>query len=221
MANNFSFYVFWVVSKIQRMIFSLIWHSFLLAYFAIGVGALGVIFLIEAQFFTQLTQYPIAGYGIAAIFEVAKVGTSMMKQTLFIANRVIRVKVSGLVHSLTTLFQVALIVVSIVCSVVVVTWYLEGYVVVKEGRLVQTSRRASAPQPVVASTLEILENGLHVSIDPDTFHSVFAVLLSVLLQATSYIVFGHLIAVQSKEIEHLFEVKMSSAAAKKNCGTPT
>ncbi len=220
MANNFSFYLFWLFSKVQRLVFSLIWHVFLLAYFAIGLGALAIMFVIEAQFFTQLTQHAIAGAGIAAIFEVAKVGTSMMKQTMLIANRVTRVKVSGLVQMFTTLFQVALIVVSIVCSVVVVTWFLEGSVTLQGGRLVQVSRRSSKSQPVVASTLDILEESLHVQVDADTFRSVFAVLLSVLFQATSYIVFGHLIAVQSKDIEHLFEAKAAGSAAKKNFGTP-
>lgn len=215
-----TFWLFWVLTRLQRLLFALVWRLFLLLYLAIGLGALAVMFLIEAQFFLSITGHPLLGYGIAAIFEVAKIGTSMVKQAIIIANRVTRVKVSPLIQGVTVMFQVAVIVVSIICSVVVVTAYLEGRSLDAELKGGKTSSR-TGQQPVVASTLAILENGLHVTLHPDTFISVLAITLSVLFQAVSYIVFGHLIAMQAREIEHLFEVKTSRAEAKKNFGLTT
>ena len=225
MANHVSFYLFWMVSKIQRLLFGLIWHLFLLIYFGIGVGALAVMFLVESQFFGHLTQHAAVGFGIAAIFEVAKVGSSMMKQTMLIANRVTRVKVSALIQAVTVVFQAALLVMSLVCSVVVVTWYVKGAApdgsVLLGSGFERSSRRETTPQPVVASTLAILKKGLWLEVKAETFQGVFAIVLSVLFQATSYIVFGHLIAIYSREIEHIFEAKVLRATAKKNSGLLT
>lgn len=217
-----SFYRFWWLMKLQRMFFALCWRVFMLVYFGIGLGALGVLFLIESQFFMQVTQHTILGYGIAAIFEVAKVGTSMIKQAITIANRVTRVKISVLIQGITLVFQVSLIALSLICSVVVVTSYLEGSSPDMEKTIVRksqpTDKQALAQQrSIVASTLVILKDGLNLDVNPATFISLFAMLISALFQATSYIVFGHIIAMQSREIEHLFEVKIHGTDAKKNC----
>ena len=40
--------------------------------------------------------------------------------------------------------------------------------------------------------------------------------LAGIFQAASYIVFGHLLATQSREIEHIFEVKLRRMDTKKN-----
>jgi len=220
-----SFQLFWIVTKLQRMLFSFCWWVFMLVYFGIGLGALAVLFLIESQFFMQVTQHEILGYGIAAIFEIAKVGTSTIKQAIVIANRVSRVKVSALIRGVTVLFQITLVAVSLFCSVVVVTSYLDGSAFTSgiiPGRTSktaskQTHREPNGQQPVVASTLMMLQNGLNLKVKPATFISVFALLISALFQGTVYIVFGHLIATQAREIEHIFEVKMHRIDAKKNC----
>lgn len=186
----------------------------MLAYFCIGLGALAMVFLIESQFFIQVTQHPILGYGIAAIFEIAKVGTSIIKQAITIANRVSRVKVSLLIQGVTIVFQIALIVVSLICSMVVVTAYLDGSSVIEKKALLKKS--AATGQPIVTATLGMLQEGLNMKVNSATFISVFALLVSALFQATSYIVFGHIIATQSREIEHIFEVKMHRLDTKKN-----
>ncbi len=186
-------------------------------YFGIGVGALGLLFLIESQFFLQVTQLPVLGYGIAAIFEIARVGTSMIKQAIAIANRVTKVKVSVLVQGITLLFQVSLVVLSLICSMVVVTSYLEGAYLEAERPGISGSRLLDTQaQPLVASTLAMLREGLRLDVKPAMFISLLALFISALFQATGYIVFGHIMATQSREIEHLFEVKMQRMSAKKN-----
>lgn len=219
-----SFGIFWVLNKLQRLLFALIWRLFLLIYFLIGLSALGVVFLIEAQFFAQITQHPYLGYGIAGLFEIAKIGTSLIRQAMLIANHVTRVKVSAVVQAFTGVFQVALILVSLTCSVIVVTAYLEGNSpsleqLLGHERTTVTQRTSGVrQQPVVTTTLNLLNNGLRLKVKPETFSSVFALVISLLFQAMSFIVFSHLIAMQAREIEHLFEVKLSRAEAKKNFG---
>jgi hypothetical protein len=226
MSHHVSFYLFWVATKVQRLVFAICWRLFMLVYFTIGLGALALLFLIEAQFFLHVTHHPLLGYGIAAIFEVAKVGTSMIKQAITIANRVTRVKVAPLIQGLTVLAQIALIGVSLVCSVVIITAYLEGTSPDPESLFARNPGANLKPTtlrlpPAVVSTLTILKSGLHLDVKPETFLSLFALVLSALFQATSFIVFGHLIAMQSREIEHIFELKMARTEAKKNFGLTT
>ncbi len=211
---SFSFGLFWFFTKLQRWLFALVWRVFMLLYFAIGLGALSMLFLIESQFFMQLTQHALLGYGIAAIFEVTKVGTSVIKQAVSIANQVCRVRVSALVQGMTALLQVALVIVTLFASLVVVTSYLDGSAL--EGRAQLSARRVERLQPVIDSTLTMLEDGLKVTVKRSTFTSVAALLLSALFQGIVYIVFGHVLATQSREIEHIFEGKMQRIEAKKN-----
>ncbi|MDY0094164.1 MAG: hypothetical protein RBT80_15830 [Candidatus Vecturithrix sp.] len=213
---NYSFHIFWFLVKVQRWLFGLIWRLFLLLYFVIGLGALAVLFLIEAQFFMQVTQHVILGYGIAAIFEITKVGTSIIKQALLIANKVCRIKVSSLIQSVTAMLQLVLIVVTLFCSVVVVSAYLEGTTLQEYSARSSKSRKTASLQPAIASTLNMLEDGLNVTVKQSAFISVFALLVSALFQGTVYVVFGHVIATQASEIEHIFEVKMQRIDAKKN-----
>lgn len=124
--SNQAFNRFWSLHTFQRVVLALCWRLFLLVYAGVGVGALIVVFLIESQFFTQITHDPRLAYIIAGILECAKVGTSVIKQALGIAKRVSKIRVSGLFQGLTAIFQVALIVLSLICSVMVVTSYLEG-----------------------------------------------------------------------------------------------
>jgi hypothetical protein len=86
-------------------------------------------------------------------------------------------------------------------------------------RIVSSQRTSGVrQQPVVTTTLNLLNNGLHLNVKAETFSSVFALVISLLFQAMSFIVFSHLIAMQTREIEHLFEVKLTRAEAKKNFG---
>jgi hypothetical protein len=198
---------FWLLTALQRLVVGLLWRLFLVLYAAIGLGALGVLFRIEAEFFGQLTQTPTLGYGIAAIFAAAKVGTSTIKQILAIANRVSgRVKVSGLIRFVTVIVQFALFAVSLFCAVAVATWWLEG----------RTAFDAERPYALAASVLRMVQHSLSVTIHPATFISACALIFSGLLHGTMYMVFGHLIATQSREIEHLFETRFYRLDAKKN-----
>lgn len=211
------FHLFWWLTKAQRLLFSLCWRVFVLIYFLIGVGALALLFLIEAQFFSQITRQLYVGYGIAAIFEVTKIGTNLMKQAIAIANRITRVKVSPLILAVSAVAQVVLIALTLTCSVVVVTSYLDGSVFYEGWSEDRPAKRETAEaQPVVQATLTTLQRGLRITIKPETFTSLFALLLSGIFQAAVYIIFGHLLATQAREIEYIFEAKMSRMDAKKN-----
>lgn len=214
---NPSFHIFWFAVKVQRWLFGLAWRLFMLLYFAVGLGALAVLFLIEAQFFVQVTQSDLLGYGIAAIFEITKVGTSIIKQALLIANKVYRIQVSSLIQSVTAVLQLTLIIVTLFCSVAVVSAYLEGAALHTRIASGGKSRQAASLQPMIASTLAMLEDGLNLKLKQSTFISVFALLVSALFQGAVYVVFGHVLASQASEIEHIFEVKAQRIDAKKNC----
>jgi len=176
-----------------------------------------MLFLIEAQFFGQITRLVWLGYGIAAILEITKVGTNVIKQAITIGNRVSRIRVSAGVQSVTAILQLGLIVVSLFCSVVVISSYLDGSAFHADAAFSQDTRQLEGLQPLIASTLRTLEHGLHIHINTSTFISLAACVLSALFQGTVYIVFGHLIATQSREIQHIFEVKMQKIDVKKNC----
>ncbi len=214
---NISFTFFWLLAKIQRFIFALSWQVFLLLYFSIGVGALAVLFMIEAQFFMQLTHSSRLGYGIAAILEITKVGTNIMKQAITIANRVSRIRVSAGVQAVAAVLQGVLIVVSLFCCVVVISSYLDGSAFNGEAAFVRDIRQLQSLQPLIASTLNMLEEGLHIQVNISAFISVSSAILSGLFQGIVYSVFGHLLATQSHEIEHIFAVKMERIDVKKNC----
>lgn len=226
MDTNRAFHRFWWLTKFQRLIFSLCWRLFLLVYASVGVGALIVVFLIESQFFTQITHDPRLAYIIAGILECAKVGTSVIKQALGIAKRVSKIRVSGLFQGLTAIFQIALIVLSLICSVMVVTSYLEGVEQPAPPRMFNKSstrmprgdtETLSATHPLVSSAIALLQDSLGIDANPAVCISVFGLLLSGLLQSTIYIVFGHVLATQAHEIEYIFTVKLEQTDAKKNC----
>jgi hypothetical protein len=226
MNTNHQFKIFWLMTKLQRFLISLVWRLVMLVYFGAGIGAFGVLFLIEAEFFIQVTQHLLLGCLIAGIFEVVKVGTSVIKQAMTIANRsnhvVCRMRVSGLIQGISALFHAALMFVSMFCSVTVVTSYLDGSAFNSEATLLRQATRTVRHyqrQPIVETTLAMIEEGLHLDLNPAIFISGFAVLLSALFQGTVYIVFGHLVAIHAREIEHIFEVKMHRMDAKKNSTT--
>jgi hypothetical protein len=207
---------FWWLMKLQRMVFALCWRIFLLAYFGIGVGALVLIFLIETQFFLRITHNPMLSYVIAGIFECAKVGTSSIKQALAIARKVSRVRVSALLQGLTAIFQVALIVLSLICTMMVVTAYLDGTYEYDS----QQANTSDSPHVMVSSAVNMLQESVGIEVKAPVCISVFALLISTLLQGTIYIVFGHVLATQASEIEHIFLIKLEKTEAKKN-STPS
>jgi hypothetical protein len=217
MSNHGTFSRFWWLMKLQRMVFSLCWRFFLLTYFCIGVGALSLIFLIEARFFLQITHNPTLSYVIAGIFECAKVGTSSIKQALAIARKVSRVRVSALLQGLTAIFQAALIVLSLICTIMVVTTYLDGTYELGS----RQPNASDSPHAMVASAVNILQESIGITVKASVCISVFALLISALLQGTIYIVFGHVLATQASEIEHIFMVKLERAETKKNCTSST
>jgi hypothetical protein len=221
-----AFYRFWWLTTLQRWVFACCWRLFLLLYVSIGVGALAVVFWIETRFFGQLTHDPALSYLIAGILECAKVGTSVVKQVLTIAKKVSRVKVSALLQGLTVIFQIALIVLSLICSVMVVASYLDDAAEpLAQSFLPQKQTRTSgrypetfsAAHPIVRSAVALLRDSFGIEANPSVCISVFALLLSGLLQSTIYIVFGHVLATQAHEIEYLFIVKVEKTDAKKNC----
>lgn len=208
--------------RLQRILLSLGWRLFMLGYFGVGLGALTLLFLIEAEFFIQITRHPALGYAIAGIFEAAKIGTSIIRQVIVIANRVYKMKVSALIQGVTILSQVALVAVSLICSIVVVTSYLDGSAFEAEARSAQLSEQADdriAAVSLVTSSLAILKNGWYIELNPATVTSLFALVLSALFQGTVYIVFGHILATQSHEIEHIFEIKLLRLSTKKKLRT--
>ena len=219
-----AFDLFWLMGKIQRLLFGVCWRIFILVYFGVGLGSLTALFFIEAQFFSQVTRSAPVGFGIAAIFEIAKIGASVIKQAISIANRVTRVKVSAVLQGLTVVFQAVLVVVSLTCAMVVLTAYLQGRAPEMERLLTgraDLGHEDAGQHELITSTLTILKNGVHLNIKPDTFISLFAIVLSGLFQATSFIVFGHLLAMHARDLEHLFEAKLYQADAKKNFGLNT
>jgi hypothetical protein len=205
------------------MLFACCWGIFLLIYGCIGVGALVLVFLIEAQFFLQITYNPILSYVVAGILESAKVGTSVIKQALAIAKKVLRIRISPLLQGLTALFQLALIVLSLICSVMVVTSYLDGtYARTPEpvskdiSRMPQRSLQSnSSPHQMVIAAVQLLRESLGIEVKSSVCVSIFALLMSALFQSTMYIVFGHILATQATEIEHIFLVKLQKLEVKK------
>lgn len=214
-----AFTVVYVLTKLQRWCFALAWRLFMLLYCAIGLGAMAVLFLIEAQFFMQMTQHEALGYGIATILEVTKVGTSLIKQAVSIAGGVYRLRISSLVQTVTFVLQIVLVLVTLFASLAVVTSYLDGRAL--QGGSLDVNRPGEHVQPVIDATLAMLEDGLEIRVKRSTFTTVAALLLSVLFQGIVYSIFGHVLATHSRDIEYIFAGKMQRLDVKKNFNVNT
>jgi len=215
----------WWLTRLHRLVATLCWRVFLVLYAGIGLCALALLFVIETQFFWQMTQNVKLAYIIAGIVESAKVGTSVIKQALTIATQVARVRISVLLKGLTVLFQVALIGLSLICTFMVITSYLDGTyppppsVASRNPGTMLPDRRATvnaAPHTMVTTTMTLLQESFGVTLKAPVWISGFALLLSALLQAMIYIIFGHILATQAQEIEQIFLFKLHQHDAKKN-----
>lgn len=224
MNSHLAFYLFNIVSKLHRWIVSLVWRFFLLVYFGIGVGAFTLLLLIQAQFFAQITQNWLLGYVLAGIFEIAQVGASVMKQAIAQVKHIYKINVSLGVRMLSSFVQLALILLSLICSVVVIASVLDGSAIVPWQLAPQSSRISQALgsiEPHIVALLNLLRNGLGapLNVNLTTWYLGFALFLSLLLQATMYMIFGHLLATQARELEYLFSIKWQRLNTKKNSMT--
>ena len=196
---------FWKALKLRHRLFSLWWRVFLCVYLSGGMGAVILAFFLEAQFFSEFTAHPTLGYVIAGMLECTKFGTRIIRKALDAAERVSLLKVSLEIAWFTTIFQIGLIILSVFCCMVTISSYLyEGMYGVGE------SLSYRRPIYIVESATHLVQDGLGLAITPVTVASLFSLLASALLQATSYLIFIHVAAMQSDTIEHLFEVKMSN-----------
>lgn len=201
MDTQHNFHQFWGSITLHRLIFTIGWRFFLLLYFGIGAGALTVIFLLETQLFLSLTGQPDVAYGIAGLIEAAKIGATVMTQALIIARRVAKIKVSAALRAATALFQGAIGAVSLGCSLIVLIRLLD-----------------SAYYTIANFAVFWEDFGLRIA--PAICIGGMALTLSLLLHGLVYIVFGHLLAAQMPEFEHLFSVRFQRLDAKKNSTPP-
>jgi hypothetical protein len=208
---------------IQRVLFALGWRTFLLMYMGIGVGALVVMGRIEAQFFLHLTRNPVSAYILAVILECAKVGTSLIRQILTMARRVTHIRVPVLLQGFTAVFQTALMLLSLICCVMMVSMVLDGTAMLELPPRLSEPNHAlydytsvGQPHPMVSTAIDILQETTGLAVKASVVISTFAFMLSALLQGTIYIVAGHILTTQSSEIEYLFLTKLERVDAKKN-----
>ncbi len=100
-----------------------LWHSILLFYFAVGVGAFIVSAYMENQIFFQITQQGFFSIVIVVTLELAKVTTIIVYRTISIPQA--NIKSSHFVEFLTIIFKIFLIGLSLICSLAFVAKYLD------------------------------------------------------------------------------------------------
>jgi len=92
-------------------------------YIIIGLGAFAISFLLEAYVFLDITSRLYFAFAATAVFESAKVMTIIMHR--FLDDRKAQ-PIPGAVKVLTHVFKISLVVLSLFCSVSMLSGYLEG-----------------------------------------------------------------------------------------------
>lgn len=200
---------FWEILKLRQTLFSLWWRVFLCVYFCAGAGALLLLFVVEARFFSEFTKNVTLGFAIAGLLEFTKMGISIIRKALTVAERMVSIDVSPNIAWLTTTFQIGLIVISLFCCMVTISSSLY-----EEMASLETSFQHQSLIRTIESATKVAKEGLGLEMKPVTLIGIFSLLASILLQLTSFLIFMHVAAIQSEDIEHLFEMKMSRMRVK-------
>lgn len=183
----------------QQSLFSWMWRLFLFAYLGVGIGSLALIFFLETIFFNELTHRPIVAFLLAGIWEFTKLGSSLIRYILGIAKKITSIYIPFSIRGVTWGVLACMILVSIFCCAVTLSsWcYLADAANADERYL-----------PLVESALLMIQEGFHLNLSAETLISIVALMISLVLQLTSFMILVHIFAIYTGEIEHRVEMKM-------------